>query len=160
MPFSDLEKQREYMLAWGKTHREQRRKYMRNYYREHAEYFKKKNREYYRKKFRENPEYFREKSREKNRRYYEKLKERRRKVHKTLGGKCYVCGRTGRLELHHKKGFVSPYGQMSQGSATLRTLKEAENHPERFSLLCYNCHLWVSTFSKNPEMRERLLSLL
>jgi len=66
---------------------------------------------------------------------------RRERVLEKLGGKCEGCGTTKRLHLHHVyyskdsarwvEGKHDPYNQRE---------KEADEHPERFKLLCVTCH--------------------
>ena len=69
-----------------------------------------------------------------------KLKRRKRVLEK-LGGKCERCGTKHRLHLHHiyyakdsvrwVEGKHDPYNARE---------KEADQHPERFQLLCVTCH--------------------
>ncbi len=132
--------------------RDYQREYMRKWRATHKEHITERNREYWK----THPE----KKREKNRRYAERLKLRRQKVLESLGRKCYICGQDeARLELHHKRGFPSPYTN-NESEPHRKTIFEAEKHPERFVSLCHFCHIMVTFLTQNLEQKERLLSLL
>lgn len=67
----------------------------------------------------------------------------RQKVIENLGGKCQDCGTTEKLQLHHRyyaKDSIRPKVHNEAGNQTVRRVKEAIAHPERFSLLCLSCH--------------------
>lgn len=60
-----------------------------------------------------------------------------------LGGKCQGCGTLDGLQLHHRyyaKDSVRPKVHRECGNQTVKRIREAISHPERFSLLCLPCH--------------------
>jgi hypothetical protein len=96
---------------------------------------------------------------------YAVFKERRIRITALLGGKCKLCevAKKG-LHLHHV--FYHPTESNYKRSSKsfwnrLRRLNEAEEHPERFQLLCEGCHLlWERTIylaSKMGVSKEQLI---
>ncbi|MCH7649116.1 MAG: hypothetical protein IIA83_10985 [Thaumarchaeota archaeon] len=57
-----------------------------------------------------------------------------------LGGKCNECGSTETLHLHHIKRLPLSVLWNEKNEYNKRA-KEAFEHPERFNLLCEECHL-------------------
>jgi hypothetical protein len=85
------------------------------------------------------------------RRYTEFRKQKDQISQEVFGGRCGLCGSTensGHYHLHHLEydPEQSAYKRNSkaQWTRTLR-LREAQNHPERFELLCQSCHRLVTT---------------
>jgi len=56
-----------------------------------------------------------------------------------LGGKCKKCGSTENLQLHHATYAEDSVKWWESGDSGKRA-KEAFEHPERFELLCQDCH--------------------
>ena len=68
-------------------------------------------------------------------------REKRVEMKAMLGGKCQRCGYEkcqAALHFHHVDGRTDAEFQTTKGSANLR---EIISHPERFQLLCANCHI-------------------
>ncbi len=68
----------------------------------------------------------------------------------SFGGKCYLCGSSENYQyyhLHHiEYGPDSDYVRNSKAQWTREMrLREAEEHPERFRLLCPKCHRLITT---------------
>jgi len=57
-----------------------------------------------------------------------------------LGSKCKNCGSTKNLQLHHIKRLPLSVLWNEKNEYNKRA-KEAFEHPERFNLLCKECHL-------------------
>ena len=57
-----------------------------------------------------------------------------------LGGKCKECGSTKILHLHHI-AYLPLSTRWNEKSDYRKRAKEALEHPERFELLCQECHL-------------------
>ena len=57
-----------------------------------------------------------------------------------LGGKCKNCGAAENLQLHHIKRLPLSVLWNEKNEYNKRA-KEAFEHPERFNLLCKECHL-------------------
>lgn len=55
---------------------------------------------------------------------------------------CVLCGTKKNLNLHHKEIHKdSCIGKEKEsGAYTIRRIKEAIEHPERFAILCLPCH--------------------
>jgi hypothetical protein len=89
----------------------------------------------------------REYDRQRAQRVYADFKERKQRMIELLGGKCCICGvEHARFHLHHiiYHPTESNYPRHSKAmSVRLKRLLEAEQHPERFKLLCGKCHLAV-----------------
>ena len=56
-----------------------------------------------------------------------------------LGGKCKKCKSTENLQLHHTTYAEDSVKWWESGESGKRA-KEAFEHPERFELLCQDCH--------------------
>jgi len=56
-----------------------------------------------------------------------------------LGGKCVKCESVKHLQLHHISYAKDSVSWWESGEY-LKRAKEALEHPERFELLCKNCH--------------------
>ena len=56
-----------------------------------------------------------------------------------LGGKCQNCGKEDTLQLHHVK-YAEDSPRWNESGEYWKRAKEALEHPERFELLCKNCH--------------------
>jgi len=56
-----------------------------------------------------------------------------------LGGKCKKCGSTENLQLHHTT-YAEDSAEWWESGDSGKRAKEAFEHPERFELLCQNCH--------------------
>lgn len=83
--------------------------------------------------------------------YYTYIKIRSQAL-QILGGKCQECGRTDKLQLHHRyyaKDSIRPKVHRECGNRTIKRGKEAIAHPERFELLCLSCHN-----SKEPRKQK------
>lgn len=69
-------------------------------------------------------------------------KERRDKLRMKFGGKCSKCGYNkclSALQFHHDDSSgKKDYNNNGDWRASIKEIKE---HPERFSLLCANCHI-------------------
>ena len=56
-----------------------------------------------------------------------------------LGGKCKNCGSMENLQLHHTT-YAEDSAKWWESGESGKRAKEAFEHPERFELLCQNCH--------------------
>lgn len=125
-----------------------------------------------------NPEYWREKTREYSRKhpewkkkfdreYAEKNRQRiseyqrlwalarHRQSREKFGDKCYACGKQGgKLSFHH---ISYPNGKSKQW---LPRIREVEQHPENFRLLCPSCHSMITILSQRKERIPKLLEVL
>ncbi len=82
----------------------------------------------------------------------QKEKQQRREAKQSYGGSCQRCGYNknwAALHFHHVDGSEK-YKWSSKGSASIA---EVRAHPERFALLCANCHIE----EHNPEEATELL---
>ena len=96
---------------------------------------------------------------------YEEYKIRREKVYVMLGNKCELCDGDKRkhFHLHHRyyHPIESNYPRHSNAmNVRFKRLKEAENCPERFALLCPTCHRVVTAFEFKKLKLEVLLKLI
>ena len=106
--------------------------------------------------------------RNRSRTSYENFKERKIRIVNLLDGKCKLCESEEKgLHLHHAiyHPTESDFKRTSRSLWNrLRRLKEAEEHPERFQLLCGRCHLlWeklLYTAKKIGIGKEQLLERL
>lgn len=93
---------------------------------------------------------------------YEKFKESRLDVFCKLGNECYLCGKppNKNFQLHHVSyhGTESDYPRHAKAmNVRLKRVKEAQDNPERFRLLCPPCHRIVTMMECSPNLRiERL----
>jgi len=76
------------------------------------------------------------------RQWRDKERQDRRKLREQFGDKCSVCGydkcKTA-LHFHHLDSSEKyDWNVEGQGGASIREIK---HHPERFKLLCANCHI-------------------
>lgn len=76
--------------------------------------------------------------------YYERL--RSKMIHR-LGGQCFMCGRTHKLEFHH----VEPKAPQKRngGKGNLLHVREVLREGGRVWLLCFRCHTLV-----DPERKQ------
>lgn len=89
--------------------------------------------------------YDREYQRKRAEKVYKNFHERRFKIFELLGNECQLCKEPAKkgFHLHHVEyhSIESNYPRNSKSMVTrLKRLKEAEEHPERFALLCNRCH--------------------
>jgi len=63
----------------------------------------------------------------------------REKAISKLGGKCKECESTEHLQLHHIT-YAEDSAKWWESGEYWKRAKEAFEHPERFELLCKNCH--------------------
>lgn len=99
------------------------------------------------------------------RKLYAEYRERRDKLEASMGNECYLCRQTKRssFHLHHREYHPteSNYPRNSNSMNVRRKrLKEAEDHPERFALLCPTCHRMVTALEFGDIDRERLKELV
>lgn len=84
--------------------------------------------------------------REHSRKKYKEYIERRTSLVESgkLGSCCYFCEAKAKREFHFHHVQYDPiesnYPKNAKGWSRWRRLKEAEQHPERFKLLCCKCH--------------------
>jgi hypothetical protein len=142
----------EYHKQWRARNRERLREYRRRWYLKNKEKIMKRAKEWRER----NPEKAKEIWSRANKKRAEEWRLRRKMVFERLGNKCFVCGLISntKLHLHHLRGFEN------HPMPSIKRLKEAEEHPERFTLLCFRCHEILHRFRYFPEQKERLLSLL
>ena len=157
MPFKNPERAKECSREYYLKHRQELIAYGKRYYQEHKEEFEGRRKQYYQ----NHPE----KKKERVRLQYERIKQKReqlrQEVEKLLGEQCFACGKKGRLELHHKVyGLEGGYFNHCRAQASIIIRKEALIHPERFALLCWRCHMVVTTFEKYPKIKDKILSFL
>lgn len=105
--------------------------------------------------------------RKRSQKLYEEFKKRREAILVTLGNECYLCGKKAKkgFNLHHIEyhPVESNYPTHSKSMHVReKRLKEAENHPERFRLLCPKCHFLFSSVENlfKKVNKEHLLELL
>lgn len=80
---------------------------------------------------------------------YEKFQQRRADILVKLGNSCYLCDTEAQkgFHLHHIEyhSTESDYPRHSKSMhVRWKRLKEAENNPQRFKLLCPKCHRVLS----------------
>lgn len=97
-------------------------------------------------------------------RLYEDFKQRREALMLKFGDACYLCEQKARkgFNLHHiiYDSVESNYPRHSKSmSVRLKRLKEAEEHPERFRLLCPSCHHFITKLHFNVNI-NKLMELL
>ena len=63
----------------------------------------------------------------------------REKAISKLGGKCKKCSSTENLQLHHTT-YAKDSTEWWESGEYWKRAKVALEHPERFELLCQNCH--------------------
>lgn len=73
----------------------------------------------------------------------------------SLGGQCYVCGGDKKLLLHHLF-YQNDDDRLQQ---TIKTLAEAQKHPERFIVLCRVCHRDLHWMLRQPDRLEKFQHL-
>jgi hypothetical protein len=96
---------------------------------------------------------------------YKKYREDRNNLEKSMGNKCYLCDQEKRncFHLHHREYHPteSNYPRNSRSMYVRRKrLKEAQEHPERFALLCPTCHRLLHSLERSIINKERLSELL
>lgn len=92
---------------------------------------------------------------------WEIYKEKRENLIWKYNSKCYICGRTKRLEFHHFKHHEDEGIAKSTLQRRVLILEEIEKYPEDFILLCYACHeciTWLKTL--NEEEQRKLVAVL
>ena len=110
---------------------------------------------------RDKKEYDRKYSRKK----YAEFIQRRENVVKsgTIGDCCFICKKSAKRDFHfHHCVYLeeSNYPKNCKSGATRwKRLKEAEQFPERFKLLCGKCHLEYETIKRNKNIKN-ILALL
>ena len=79
-----------------------------------------------------------------------------------FGGRCFLCDNTNNYEEYHFHHLAydptdSSYARNSKALWTrILRVKEAQAHPERFRLLCPDCHRLVTTLGTHILKRHRL----
>lgn len=74
----------------------------------------------------------------------ELYQKRRNTAIELLGGKCEYCSENIDLQFHHKY-----YVEDSKKQAHI--FKEVEKYPNRFELVCFECHNIITFVSKNKH---------
>lgn len=101
-----------------------------------------------------------ERDRQRAKELYAEYKRKRVELIEKFGSKCFICQGNGRLEFHHMKYHKEgKYGHSMW--RRIQMLKEIEEHPEDFRLLCNLHHKivsWIEVLS--PEQTVRLLSII
>lgn len=72
-----------------------------------------------------------------------KERDERHRLRLQFGGKCEKCGYCkcfAALHFHHRDGTGEKYDWNAKGKSGA-SLREIRAHPERFQLLCANCHI-------------------
>lgn len=102
---------------------------------------------------------------ERQRILYAEYQERRLALEEKFGNVCYLCKQSKRknFHLHHRyyHPIESNYPRHSKSmNVRWKRLKEAEEHPERFALLCPTCHRMLETFKHGDIDTDRFNELL
>lgn len=95
-------------------------------------------------------------------RLYEEYKQKRHELIKQFGSRCWICDRSDkRLEFHHLRYHKEgKYGHASLWRR-IQMLKEIEEYPEDFRLLCNAHHKTVSCIKAlGKDEYERLMSVI
>jgi hypothetical protein len=82
-------------------------------------------------------------------------KEERARIKQAFGNRCSVCGYDrckAALHFHHKEGKKGLWKEIRKGSVSLRELRA---RPERFVLLCANCHIELEEEVRRNESLRR-----
>jgi hypothetical protein len=85
-------------------------------------------------------------------RWRQKMREERARIKEAFGGKCSKCGYnrcSAALHFHHKRRRQGMWKTFKKGSVSLRELRA---HPERFVLLCANCHIELEEEIRNRRV--------
>ena len=95
---------------------------------------------------------------------YAEFKQRRLVVENSFGNKCALCETTNKgsgWNFHHKYyGIESNYPRDSKTMwVRWKRLKEAEEFPERFALLCCKCHMFVTFIKGKEHLIQKALKL-
>jgi len=80
----------------------------------------------------------------------------REKALLNLGGKCKECGSAEKLHLHHIVRLPLSVLWNEKNEYNKRA-KEALEHPERFNLLCQNCHMKHHDDERIVRMKKRYI---
>ena len=117
--------------GWKEGHRQRQNKY----YHEDKEKFSKKRKEFYK-------NLSKEKKEEKMKKIKISVVERRRRIVKEWGAKCQRCSYSTHQEILQFDHKDPEYRRTNNIKKLVgdHMLKEVEEHPERFNLLCPNCH--------------------
>ena len=102
---------------------------------------------------------------EHQRKLYAVYKEQRQALEEQFGNVCYLCNQSKRkcFHLHHRvyHPTESDYPRNSRSMHVRRKrLKEAQDHPERFSLLCPTCHKLITILEYSNLNKQHLIELL
>lgn len=100
-------------------------------------------------------------------RLYQEFKERKSKlIFDVMGGKCALCEKLAQQNFHLHHVIYDQESNYPRHSKNMwvrqKRLKEAEKNPDKFKLLCPQCHLKISSFNCIVEKftLEKVLSLL
>jgi len=80
----------------------------------------------------------------------------RNEAYQQLGEICQGCGTDKNLQLHHRyyaKDSIRPKVHNESGNQTVKRVREAIQHPERFQLLCLSCH------NRKDPRRKKFVSI-
>lgn len=81
---------------------------------------------------------------------YESEKRGRKRALELLGVACWICGVSGKLEFHHKEYADGTKKWKLFKWSGAPTHREVLKHPERFQLLCRDCHRILHYYQKDP----------
>ena len=95
-----------------------------------------------------------------DRRRYADFQQRRAAVMLLFGGKCWLCEKPAETGFHlHHKEYHPTESDYPRHARTfwvrLKRLKEAEEHPERFCLLCDNDHKLVERCKHRASIKVK-----
>jgi hypothetical protein len=83
-------------------------------------------------------------------------RELRRQLRVEFGGACQICGYTrcwAALHFHHLDSSEKyDWNEKGKGGSSLREIKR---HPERFQLVCANCHIEIHQGVKHEEISSK-----
>jgi len=68
-----------------------------------------------------------------------------------LGGKCQECNTEDNLQLHHIT-YAEDSARWWESGESHKRAKEAFEHPERFELICKDCHLKIHENDPDNKM--------
>lgn len=93
-----------------------------------------------------------EAERQHQRNIYREYKARRERLVELFGSQCWLCGKKNRIfNFHHL--VIGPYGRYGHASMwrRLQQLREIEESPETFRLVCTPCHYWITKLEHLPK---------